>query len=85
MAVRDSWLAYNQPVGCIGVHCNLRVRSYSFIVTLLSLGIFSSLLQYDFRIQILGSSHGAILIIVPTLVFEKVSIYMRILTLMLML
>ncbi len=33
-AVRDSWFACNQPVGCICVHCNLRVRSSSFIVTL---------------------------------------------------
>ncbi len=33
-AVRDSRLAYNQPPGCVYVHCNLRVRSSSFIVTL---------------------------------------------------
>ncbi len=33
-AVRDLWLAYNQPTGCVCVHCNLRVRSSSFIVTL---------------------------------------------------
>ncbi len=33
-ALRDSQLAYNQPTGCICMHCNLRVRSSSFIVTL---------------------------------------------------
>jgi hypothetical protein len=25
LAVRDSRLAYNQPAGCVCVHCNLRV------------------------------------------------------------
>jgi len=34
LAVRDSRLAYNQPAGCVCVHCNLRVRSSSFIITL---------------------------------------------------
>ncbi len=33
-AVRDSRLAYNQPAGCVCVHCNLRVRSSSFMATL---------------------------------------------------
>jgi hypothetical protein len=60
-AVRDSQIAYNQPLGCVCMHCNLRVSSSSFIVSLRVQGIFSSLLQYD--------------IIVPTLVFEKVFIY----------
>ncbi len=48
-AVRDSQLPYSQPAGCMWVHCNLRVRSSSFIV-LWDKGIFSSLLRYDFRI-----------------------------------
>jgi hypothetical protein len=26
-AVRDSWLTYDQPIGCVGVHSNLRARS----------------------------------------------------------
>jgi hypothetical protein len=49
-AVSDSGLAYNQPIGCVGVHCNLRIELSLFIVTFLSQGIFSSLLQCGFRI-----------------------------------
>ncbi len=33
-AVRDLQLAYNQPAGCVSMHCNLRLSSSSFIVTL---------------------------------------------------
>jgi hypothetical protein len=36
--VEDLRLAYNQPIGCVGVHCNLRVESSSCIVTLMNLG-----------------------------------------------
>ncbi len=68
------------PEGCIVVHCNLRVESSS-IVTFLD--IFLSLLQlWLLWLNSLGLVVVLCQIIVHTLAFKKVLIYLRILALM---
>jgi hypothetical protein len=72
-AMRDSRLAYNQPAGCVCMHCNLRVRSSSYSYFEIRV-YFHPYYNMTLGFKSLGC-RGTILIMVPTLVFEKVFIY----------